>query len=316
MKRIILFVFLELIEYVATASLSINSTYGPSAKYCIDDNVVNIFKVRYEHCMAGGSAARELEYLRAHAATDYQRAHELIAHMYFLDPKNPNRVFDCSKADFEYIPLVPLSWRTGIPSTTLCTANGYCPKTLENPDPKCSYKNIISDIVKYVEYVTVTKKIEMNADIPKFSVASTFNLRTCLSFGLPNSNRNGKIYEAVTSYVINSYIGHYERHPQCPDVLRKWWKHVVEIPYNPIQSIITEENVVIPTQAVGIDRSILFFFSGRLLLWGPERICSVRCAVFLLFLSLFFFPLFVFLTLSFSFTCSHALSLSVFLICS
>ena len=23
----------------------------------------------------------------------------------------------------------------------------------------------------------------------------------------------------------------------------------------------------------------MFFFSGRLLLWGPERVCSVRCAV-------------------------------------
>jgi hypothetical protein len=42
-------------------------------------------------------------------------------------------------------------------------------------------------------------------------------------------------HQFYQSYVINSYIGHYERHPQCPDVLRKWWKHVGEIPYNPIQ---------------------------------------------------------------------------------
>lgn len=80
--------------------------------------------------------------------------------------------------------------------------------------------------------------------------------------------------------MINSYVGHYERHPQCPDVLRKWWKHVAEIPYNPIQTIVSGAHTVVPhLSQVSLQRGTTFFFSGKLVLWGPERVCSVRCAV-------------------------------------
>jgi hypothetical protein len=173
-----------------------NSSFISTPTYCVDSQVIDIFKERWS-CMIDSSAIKELAYLRTQAASDYQRAHELIAHIYFLDEQNPHRVADCTLADFEYIPLLPLSWRTGMPTNTLCTANGYCPST-SNPNPLCSYKRLIDDVVKYVEYVTVTKKQDMAAGVSKFSVASTFNLRTCMGFGLPNSNRNGKIYNDVT----------------------------------------------------------------------------------------------------------------------
>ena len=51
---------------------------------------------------------------------------------------------------------------------------GYCPpKNIQQPNPKCTYKALIQDIAKYVEYVTDKKGLEMSAGIPKFSVAST-----------------------------------------------------------------------------------------------------------------------------------------------
>jgi len=37
----------------------------------------------------------------------------------------------------------------------------------------CSFKRIIGDIVKYVDYVTNVKKVDMAAGLPKFSIAST-----------------------------------------------------------------------------------------------------------------------------------------------
>ena len=201
---------------VSPTNLRINST---SPTYCVDEETVKIFQSRYEHCMQNGDALQELAYLRTRSASDFQRSHELLAHLYFLDPNNPHRV-PCEKANMEYIPLVPLSWRTGIPTSTLCTANGYCPPNLPSPDPKCSYKELIQDIVRFNEYITDIKKMQMSDGLPKFSVASTFNLRTSIGFGLPGTNRNGKVYDAVTNVVVNSYMGHYERHPQVETTLK------------------------------------------------------------------------------------------------
>jgi hypothetical protein len=140
---------------------------------------------------------KELEYLRQYSATDFQRAHELLAHKYFVEDANPHRVSDCSTADMEYIPLLPLSWRTGIPTNTLCTSNGFCPPRFV-ADPVCSYKRLIEDIVKCVDYVVNVRKQDMAAGPHKFSVASTFNMRTSIGFGLPTNRRAGAIYNAVT----------------------------------------------------------------------------------------------------------------------
>jgi hypothetical protein len=90
---------------------------------------------------------------------------------------------------------------------------------------------------------------------------------------------------AVTNWVKSTHIGHYERIPQCPDLLRKWWKHVVELPYLPIQTEVNDKELSIPNVNINAaavveeDRSFKFYFSGRLFLWGPERVCSVRCAI-------------------------------------
>ena len=105
----------------------------------------------------------------------------------------------------------------------------------------------------------------------------------------------------------DSNLGHYERQPQCPDVLRKQWRSIVEIPFLSLfempsllrslsqpndmtqtsqkedlhlsnigsQNDPTESQSEQPKRMQGI-RPITFFFSGRLLLWLPERVCSVR----------------------------------------
>ena len=273
------------ISLVSSTNLFINGTYGSTPKYCVRDNVLAFFQERYQHCMADGDAYKELAYLRTQSASDYQHSQELLAHLFFLDPSNPHRAPSCEAADgaaMEYIPLMPLAWRTGLPTNTLCTANGYCPPTDPNPDKRCSYNVLIEEIVKYVEDVTVTRGQKLSDGLPKFSVAGTFNLRTSIGFGLPGTNRKGRIYDAVTSFVVNSYMGHYERHPQCPDVLRKWWKHVTEIPYLPTQTLVNAQEKTLTISRVNprnFEKNVMFFFSGRLLLWGPERVCSVRCAI-------------------------------------
>jgi len=43
---------------------------------------------------------------------------------------------------------------------------------------------------------------------------------------------------------------------------------------------VTGNDLSLPARTMGSEeRSTTFFFSGKLLLWGPERVCSVRCAV-------------------------------------
>ena len=233
---------------ISSVELFINSTFGVTPKYCVRDEVLAIFAPRYQHCMTDGDAYKELAGLRAKSVSDYHHSHELFAQLYFLDPANPHRAPSCDAADgasMEYVPLIPLAWRTGLPTNTLCTANGYCPPTHPNPDPQCSYSILIEEIVKYVEDITITKGQKLSDGLPKFSVAGTFNLRTSIGFGLPGTNRKGRVYDAVTSLVVNSYMGHYERHPQCPDVLRKWWKHITEMPYIPIQTQVNaQENAI------------------------------------------------------------------------
>jgi len=34
----------------------------------------------------------------------------------------------------------------------------------------------------------------------------------------------------ITSFIESLYLGHYERITQCPDILRKNFKYVVELP--------------------------------------------------------------------------------------
>lgn len=108
----------------------------------------------------------------------------------------------------------------------------------------------------------------------QFIISSTFNLRTEMGTGMPSTARRGPVYDTVTAFVTSTYLGHYERFPQCPDLLRKGWKGIIEIPFipltSPIQRIEMAPNLTEP-------RSVLF--AGRLLLFGPERVCSIRSSV-------------------------------------
>jgi hypothetical protein len=98
--------------YCSSTILHINSTFGPTPKYCIDDKVLVLFKERYSNCLEGGSALQELKRLKKISLTDFTRSHELLAHKYFVEDDNPYRV-PCSEAELEYVPLLPVSWRNG-----------------------------------------------------------------------------------------------------------------------------------------------------------------------------------------------------------
>ena len=68
-----------------------------------------------------------------------------------------------------------------------------------------SVRGLIDDIVNIVKYIKNDRKqTDLTLGIPKFTVASTYNLRTFMAFGLPNSARSGAIYAAVTAFVTGT----------------------------------------------------------------------------------------------------------------
>ena len=67
-------------------------------------------------------------------------------------------------------------------------------------------------------------------------------------------------------------IGHYERLPQCADLLRRPWKFIAEIPYVPL--IIP--NSVHVDDASTTKKDFDFVFAGRIRLWAIARACAVR----------------------------------------
>ena len=140
-----------------------------------------------------------------------------------------------------------------------------------------------------------------------FTVASTYNMRTAIATGMQTQVRRGEEYDLVTNFVTSMRIGHYERYPQCPDLLRRSWLYVVEIPYIPYKSFYYYlgksysskiNGLHIPVEATSFltnkphqqelffeifsneqKRSNLFLFMGKLELYPPENICSVRVAL-------------------------------------
>ena len=290
--------------------------------YCIDPQILLITNTRAEKCFTSGSSSHELQYLRGTSVANYHRAQELLAFQYFVEYKaNPFRR-PCANADFEYIPLLPLAWRSGIPTSTTCTAGGYCPKKNVTGDvDACSVRGLIDDIVNIVKYIKNDRKqTDLTLGIPKFTVASTYNLRTFMAFGLPNSARSGAIYAAVTAFVtgihrtllysslqfahllskpltlivtypiLGTMIGHYERQPQCPDTLRKQWRLLVEIPFLSLLDPASElSNGLLVEGSHNADLRVqkdnamkkknVFLFTGRLLLWLPDRVCAIRSTV-------------------------------------
>ena len=121
-------------------------------------------------------------------------------------------------------------------------------------------------------------------------MASTYNLRTYMAFGLPSAARSGPTHAAVTAFVTATMIGHYERQPQCPDTLRKQWRLIVEVPFLSLldaaadlsNGLLVEgahNGDITPQPPAQQARKTTFLFAGRLFLWLPDRVCSVRNAV-------------------------------------
>ena len=281
-----------------------------SPTYCIDPAILQIINSRATQCFSGNSSVGELDLLRNISVVDYHHSHEILAYQYFVEYKNNPGRRSCDLADMEFIPLLPLAWRSGYPTATGCTAGGYCPQNKVLGSSICSVQRLINDIVEIVKYIKNNRKQDMHEGLPKFTVASTYNLRTYMAFGLPSSVRSGPIHGAITSFVTALSIGHYERQPQCPDILRKQWKLLVEIPmfslfdtpefdrtnhnkvdlkqYDtststksslPLLNIFSSNTNGNNMENINNRQQNTFLFSGRLLLWLADKVCSIRHTV-------------------------------------
>lgn len=182
-------------------------------------------------------AIKELQFLYETNALEYFRGHELLAYHYFIEyiHQNPHYQSNYMQAEMEYLPILPLHWRA---------------VQLD----QCSYSSFIEYLLliqSYLEqrdlYITSSSLLRSSTNqsfsnlrqtssslATKFIIASTYNMRTMWGYGMPSQQRKGPIYQSMTNFVQNISVGHYERWPQCPDLLRKWWKYVIELPYLPI----------------------------------------------------------------------------------
>lgn len=205
--KILLLLIVAIDYHSATEDLRAVYLESSTPTYCIDPAIYDIVRKRAVKCLAEGSTYGELHLLRNMSVTDYHHSHELLAYRYFVEMKENVHRRSCSEADFELIPLLPLSWRSGHPTSTSCTAGGYCPKHDILGDPSCSIPNFIDGLLSIVAHIKTTRGQSMSEGIPKFTIASTYNLRTIMAFGLPSSSRSGAAYSAVTSFVTSTAIG-------------------------------------------------------------------------------------------------------------
>jgi hypothetical protein len=237
--------------------------------FYVDPKVEEFLVGGRSNCMhpadrSGPSAMIELEHLKRISASEYFRSHELYAHHYFVERGNTNalRRYTYSDAELEYVPLLPLHWLAA-----------------KDDSARCGYKSLISSIIEIQSYLEKRdKQYAATGVLPKFTVASTYNLRTELGAGMPTQVRKGAAWDSAMSFVMSLTVGHYERWPQCPDLLRKSPKLNVELPYVTTTSddaVVTEP----VTRTMTGERTNMFFFSGNFDLFGPEMVCSVRNAV-------------------------------------
>lgn len=266
---------LPLITLIAAGSGSVEVP-----KYCIDDSVMGLFTSRLERCGIT-SPLEAIEELQRTTAVEYQRgSHELHAYQWFVQQFNPYRVADCKDAELEFVPLTPLHW-----------------KVQKSAGPACTYRDLIDSITALVQQRPSSGRY-------MFAVASTFNMRTEMGTGMRTQVRRGEQYDKVTQFVTSTFLGHYERWPQCPDLLRKGWLGVVELPYvalgepapkhpgsrdahelgDAVHLIESEvENPQFADFVAGKQRVNEVLFMGRLhQLYGPELVCSVRWSLFAL----------------------------------
>lgn len=90
---------------------------------------------------------------------------------------------------------------------------------------------------------------------------------------MPTQVRRGYAWIAVNKFIQSMHIGLYERYPQCPDLLRKSWKYIIELPYVSFDAEFSQKPV--PTT----QKDIEIFYSGRFSLIGPEIVCSIRNSI-------------------------------------
>lgn len=282
---------------------SVNSSSIPS--YTFDPFLLHLSQEHIKACLPSftvnsSTLLSELQLLYSRSYHHYTHAHELLAYHYFIESSavNPHYRKSLLDAEFEYIPILPLHWR------------------IEQGNLLCSYQTFIKLLLQMHVYLTTRdnklKSLHKHNNIlPKrFFVASTFNMRTMWGSGMPTPYRRGTAYENMTSLVTSLYVGHYERWPECPDLLRKWWIYNVELPYlippksiDSIQSYamsyhnanrnsqsdhinsapntqkVTHKKEItklIEDTSILSDKEFIFYFSGHFELPGPELVCSTR----------------------------------------
>jgi hypothetical protein len=200
-------------------------------------------------------AMQELSFLYDFSAIEYFRGHELLAYHYFVEYLHQNLHYQPNyfEAEMEYLPILPLHWRvitigsSSPPSSTKDAPSGGSAGS-SSTTGGCDYSSFIQYLLE-VEYYLEERDTSLLSESykrsfssiaalpPKFLIASTYNMRTMWGRGMASQIRKGKDYNTITNFVQNiSGVGHYERWPQCPDLLRKWWKYVVELPYLPMVS--------------------------------------------------------------------------------
>ena len=158
--------------------------------YYIDPEVLRIFQPRIDSCLHSSLGVdynsehqikalldKELQQLPSISASDYFRGHEVIAHSYFTKMDNPHRRSQYEDAEFEYIPLLPLSWRVA----------EFSSLSLKKDKSLCTYSRLIQDIVSCATYIEQRnkKKAANSTSLPRFTVASTYNMRTQMGMGMP-----------------------------------------------------------------------------------------------------------------------------------
>jgi hypothetical protein len=261
MQMIVFFVCLLFLTVVSPAKVSLEVPY-----FCVDKAVLDVFAPRLA-CLGLGQGVDILEGLGSGkvGASELQHAQELVAFKWFVQElRNPYRV-DCSdpRVRLEYVPLLPLHWISINMGDAVSVGNS------SNSSFLCSYSALIRDIETYID-------LRKPSSRKLFAVAGTENLRTQMGvYGMSSNVRRGSQYDTVTSFVTSVLLGHYERFPQCPDLLRKHWPGVLEIPSVPLSLFSDSSEQESDLRHLNVE----FLFVGRLWLFGPERVCSVRNAV-------------------------------------
>jgi len=256
--------------------------------YCIDDKALDIFLPRISGCLGTGEAGttstsdiasrvvNEFDYLLAHSAVQFQKSHELLGYLYFVQGQGDAHIqrTPChEQPDFEYIPMLPLSWRGGFKSSTACTAGGGSDCGRERST--CTWRSLVRDVVAYQKLVEA-RPTHANRKVPiKFVIAATVNLRSLLGMGMPTQRRQGEVWKTMGDFTQSIVLATYERIGQCPDLLRKGFRHTVEMPYVPLVPSGSRDMSMVDMPR----RNGAIYFSGRLKLWGPERVCSPRAMI-------------------------------------